>query len=107
MPAVYDRMHTIATAGGEGAVLQKTTILADLLSDLSAQEARYLLRIPLGHLRLGIGDPTVMDGLSFAKTGDKSMRPVIERAYNLCCDLGYVAKTLWDARPAGTGSYPL
>lgn len=96
VPDVYNRMYTIATAGGAGAVLQKTTILAGLLTDLSAQEARYVLRIPLGHLRLGIGDPTVMDGLSFAKTGDKSMRPVIERAYNLCCDLGYVAKTLWD-----------
>jgi len=59
---VYDRLHTIAMAGGEGAVLQKTTILANLLTDLSAKEARYVLRIPLGHLRLGIGDPTVMDG---------------------------------------------
>jgi len=93
---VYDRMYTIATAGGEGAVLQKTTILANLLTDLSAREARYVLRIPLGHLRLGIGDPTVMDGLSFTKAGDKSLRPALEHAYNLCCDLGYVARVFWE-----------
>jgi len=93
---VYDRLHTIATAGGEGAVTQKTTILANLLTDLSAQEARYVLRIPLGQLRLGIGDPTVMDGLSFARVGDKSLRPVIEHAYNLCSDLGYVARVFWE-----------
>lgn len=92
---VYDRLHSIATAGGEGAVLQKTSILASLLGDLSALESRYVLRIPLGRLRLGIGDPTVMDGLSFAQAGNKSLRPTIEQAYNLCSDLGYVAQTLW------------
>jgi len=98
---VYDRLHSIATASGEGAILQKTTILARLLADLSPREARYLLRIPLGRLRLGIGDPTVMDGLSFAKAGDKSERPAIERAYNLCSDLGYVAEVYWSSGVAG------
>ncbi|HEX7589214.1 MAG TPA: ATP-dependent DNA ligase, partial [Anaerolineae bacterium] len=43
-------------------------------------------------LRLGIGDPTVMEGLSWSKAGDKSLRPQIERAYNVCSDLGEVAR---------------
>ena len=89
---VYDRLMQIATTSGEGTVAQKTRLLADLLQKLSGHEARYLLRIPLGRLRLGIGDPTVMEGLSWSKTGDKTLRPQIERAYNVCSDLGQVAR---------------
>ncbi len=89
---VYDRLMTIATTSGEGTVAQKTDLLAELLQKLSGREARYLLRIPLGRLRLGIGDPTVMEGLSWSQAGDKSLRPPIERAYNVCSDLGQVAR---------------
>jgi DNA ligase-1 len=89
---VFDRLKEIATTSGEGTVEKKTDLLADLLKKLSGREARYLLRIPLGRLRLGIGDPTVMEGLSWSKTGDKSLRPSIERAYNVCSDLGEVAR---------------
>ncbi len=88
---VFERLKAIATTSGEGTVAQKTDLLADLLQKLSGREARYLLRIPLGRLRLGIGDPTVMEGLSWSQAGDKSLRPQIERAYNVCCDLGQVA----------------
>ncbi len=89
---VYDRLMEIATTSGEGTVAQKTDLLSDLLQKLTGLEARYLLRIPLGRLRLGIGDPTVMEGLSWSKAGDKSLRPQIERAYNVCSDLGEVAR---------------
>lgn len=92
---VYERLYAVATASGEGSVAQKTELLADLLRQLSAREARFTLRIPLGRLRLGIGDPTIMDSLSYAKAGDKSLRPAIEHAYNVCSDLGYVAKAFW------------
>ncbi len=88
---VYDRLKEIAMTSGEGTVERKTDLLSDLLQKLSGREARYLLRIPLGRLRLGIGDPTVMEGLSWSKTGDKTLRPQIERAYNVCSDLGQVA----------------
>ncbi len=91
-----DKVHAglmqIATTSGEGTVATKTRLLSELLRKLSGKEARYLLRIPLGRLRLGIGDPTVMEGLSWSKTGDKSLRPQIERAYNVCSDLGEVAR---------------
>ena len=89
---VFERLKAIATASGEGTVANKTDLLADLLKKLAGREARYLLRIPLGRLRLGIGDPTVMEGLSWSQAGDKSLRPQIERAYNVCSDLGEVAR---------------
>ena len=89
---VFDRLKEIATTSGEGTVEKKTDLLSDLLSKVTGGEARYVLRIPLGRLRLGIGDPTVMEGLSWSKTGDKTLRPQIERAYNVCSDLGQVAR---------------
>ena len=63
--------------------------------------AKHLVRITLGKMRLGIGDPTVLDALSFAKRGDRSMRPVLEAAYNRTSDLGLIARTLWDAGEPG------
>ncbi len=90
---VFDKLHDIATTSGEGTVEKKVSLLADLLRHMGAQEARYLLRIPMGRLRLGVGDVTVLDGLSWSVAGDKSLRPELERAYNLTSDLGLVART--------------
>lgn len=98
---VFSRLWEIATASGDGTVTTKTDLLAELLKSLSGREARYTLRIPLGRLRLGIGDPTIMDALSFARGGDKSLRAPIERAYNVCSDLGLVARVLWMEGTAG------
>lgn len=94
--AVFKTLERIANAAGAGSVAQKTELLADLLRQASASEAKHLARIPLGRLRLGIGDPTVMDALSFARTESKAARKPIERAYNICSDLGLVARTYWD-----------
>jgi DNA ligase 1 len=43
----------------------------------------------------------VLDALSFAKKGDKSLRPVLEGAYNRTSDLGLIARTLWEAGEVG------
>ena len=99
--AVFKTLERITEAAGAGSVAQKTELLADLLRQASASEAKHLARIPLGRLRLGIGDPTVMDALSFARTESKAARKPIERAYNICSDLGLVARTYWDEGEAG------
>ncbi|HVH62203.1 MAG TPA: ATP-dependent DNA ligase, partial [Candidatus Dormibacteraeota bacterium] len=65
------------------------------LQQVDPTSAKHLVRIALGKLRLGIGDPTVLDALSFAKKGDRSLRPVLEGAYNRTSDLGLIAKTFW------------
>ncbi len=94
--AVFEILTQIAHTAGAGSVAQKTELLAGLLRQTSASEAKHLARIPLGRLRLGIGDPTVMDALSFARTESKAARKPIERAYNICSDLGLIARTYWD-----------
>ncbi len=88
---VFERLREVAEAEGPGSQERKVQGIAAILQELDARSNRYLPRIPLGRLRLGVGDPTVMDALSVAKVGDKSERKMIERAYNLTSDLGLVA----------------
>jgi DNA ligase-1 len=93
--AVHERLMEIALAAGAGSVEKKRSLFAGLLQQVDPVSAKHLVRIALGRLRLGIGDPTVLDALSFAKKGDKSLRPVLESAYNRVSDLGWIAKTFW------------
>jgi DNA ligase 1 len=98
---VHRRLLEIAAAGGEGSQQKKLDIFTGLLGDIDATSAKHFIRITLGKMRLGIGDPTVLDALSFAKAQDRSLRPVLEAAYNRTSDLGLIARTLWDAGVPG------
>lgn len=90
---VYNELMDIAITSGAGSVEKKIGFLSNLLKGSSSKEAKYIARFVLGRLRLGIGDPTVLEALALA-AGDRALRPDLERAYNLCSDLGLVAKTL-------------
>jgi DNA ligase-1 len=90
---VYTSLVKIAKATGQGSQEAKIKLLVELLNNSKPLEARYIVRIVLGRLRLGVGDPTILDGLSVALFGTKEKREEIERAYNLCSDLGYVVRT--------------
>ncbi len=110
---VHGRLSRIAAAGGAGSQQQKLDGFTGLLADLDATSAKHLVRMTLGKMRLGIGDPTVLDALSLAKKEDRSLRPVLEGAYNRTSDLGLVARTLWESGEAGldalkvTAGHPL
>src|SRR5437868_4585379 len=93
--AVHASLMEIAQAVGPGSVEKKRSGFAELLKELDPVAAKHLVRIALGRLRLGIGDPTVLDALSFARKGDRSLRPILEGAYNRVSDLGLIAKTFW------------
>jgi len=89
---VFSTLEKIAKTSGEGAQDQKIKLLSGLLTSAKPKEARYLLRTVTGRLRLGIADMTILDALAMAFAGGKGNRPIVERAYNLCSDLGEVAR---------------
>lgn len=93
---VHENLLKIAQTVGEGSVDKKISQLSVLLQKVNPVGAKHLVRIPLALTRLGIGDPTVLDALSLAKVGDKSLRKELEEAYNKTSDLGFVAKTFWE-----------
>lgn len=93
---VHAALLKIAQTNGEGSVEKKISQFADILIKVNPAGAKHLVRVPLGLTRLGIGDPTVLDALSTAKTKDKSLRKNLEEAYNKTSDLGFVAKVFWE-----------
>ncbi|MDW8044747.1 MAG: ATP-dependent DNA ligase [Nitrososphaerota archaeon] len=90
---VYATFERMAKSVGEGSIEIKLRNLSRLLNDATPLEAKYIMKMVTGRLRLGIADYTVLDALAIAYTGDKANRPILERAYNLSSDLGLVAKT--------------
>jgi DNA ligase-1 len=91
---VYDVLSRVAFATGEGSRDVKLKLLASLLSEASAKEAKYIARFVEGRLRLGVGDATIMEALAVVYGGSAALKPVVERAYNLRADLGMIAKLL-------------
>ena len=91
---VFETLRQIAQTKGEGTVGKKLDLLSGLLKKTDAISAKHLVRIPLGNNRLGIGDPTVLEGLAKGILGDRAKRKLLEKAYNETSDLGLIAKTL-------------
>ncbi|MCJ2531587.1 MAG: ATP-dependent DNA ligase [Candidatus Thermoplasmatota archaeon] len=97
---VHDNLLGIAQAAGTGSQEEKIRLLADLLNDATPVEARYILRVVVGKMRLGVADMTIVDALAraFATKEDK---PAVERAYNVSSDLGGVAEILAESGLSG------
>ena len=91
---VYETLFKIAKLEGKGSQEMKMRYVSSMLNDATPQEAKFILKILLGTLRLGIAENTVMDALAIAFTGKKENREVIENAYNVSSDLGKVAEIL-------------
>lgn len=90
--AVFEAMLAIAGEGGGGSQERKITKTAELFSALDPLSIKFVARIPVGKLRLGFSDMTILDALSVMVKGDKSARPLIEGAFNVSVDIGKIAK---------------
>lgn len=89
---VYKRLFDIAIDEGQGSQERKINSMAKLIQELDNLSAQFAVRIPINNLRLGFSDMTVLDALSWMAKGDKSLRPELERAFNVCADIGEIAK---------------
>jgi len=88
---VYETLFKIANLEGKGSQDLKMKYISSLLNDATPLEAKFVLNILLGTLRLGIAENTVMDALAIGFTGKKEYRKQIEDAYNVSSDLGKVS----------------
>jgi DNA ligase 1 len=87
---VYDSLLSIAKTSGGGSIESKLKELVSLINDATPVEAKYILRTAMGVLRLGVADYTILDAAAVALLGDKAQRKLLERAYNVTSDLGFV-----------------
>ncbi|MDC0168952.1 ATP-dependent DNA ligase [Candidatus Nitrosopelagicus sp.] len=91
---VYETLFKISNLEGKGSQEMKMKYVSSMLNDATPQESKFILKILLGTLRLGIAENTVMDALAIAFTGKKENREIIENAYNVSSDLGKVAEVI-------------
>jgi DNA ligase 1 len=91
---VYDSLYKIAELEGSGKNVldKKMNYVASLLNNVSPISAKFIIKILIGTMRLGVADNTILDALSIAYTNSKSNRENLEAAYNVSSDLGKVAE---------------
>src|SRR3989441_7676156 len=90
---VYQHLDAIAREAGEGSQERKIRLLSELLGNATPREAKYVVRMVIGQMRLGVADMTIVDALA-ATFATKADRARVERAYNMSSDLGEVARVL-------------
>ena len=91
---LYKTLHKIKDISGSKSQDTKEKILISLFQKTTGIEAKYLARIILQNMRLGVADMTILDALSICFTGDKSNKKVLEAAYNICPDISIISKQL-------------
>lgn len=86
---VFEKLVEIANDNGEGSQDRKIEKMSDILKSLDSLSVRYVARIPVGKLRLGFSEKTIIDALA---NHDKETQQKIEAAYNIRPDIGYIAE---------------
>ena len=90
--AVYKELVAIANQAGAGSQERKISGFSSLLKNFDSLSGKYLVRFAVAKLRLGFSDMTILDALSWSQKNDKSLRPLLEDAYNARADIGQIAK---------------
>ncbi len=88
---VFEGLWEIVNVSGNGSIQKKADLYINLVSKMSSVEAKYLTRIIVGSLRLGVSSKTIIDSISFAFQGDKGYKEILENSYGIHPDLGLLA----------------
>ncbi len=88
LPDLHDQLRKIADAAGSGAAEAKRKILTGLLLNSSPIEAKYLIKIATGELRVGVVEGLVE--LAIAKAFGRDI-PAIRQAMLLSGDISQIA----------------
>jgi len=86
---VHYNLKKLAELSGKKSREKKMGYISELLSMTEPLESRYIVRLILEELRLGVGEGTVRDAIASVFNVDASL---LDRARSLRCDLGEVAK---------------
>jgi DNA ligase-1 len=102
--AVFEQLDALAGASGSGSQDRKIDVLFGLFTRCEPIEARYLARLVLGEMRIGVGSGTVREAI--ADAFDISVE-AIERALQVSNDYGLVARTAREEGIAGVEAMDL
>lgn len=88
---VYTILWKIANTKGSGSIKAKDLIILECIKRLTPLESKYFVRIVCGDLRVGLNAKSLLDVYSILLRGDKSAREILDHAYGVCPDSGYIA----------------
>jgi DNA ligase-1 len=88
--AIDEELRGLADAEGAGSTSTKRDVLFGLFNRAEPREARFLARLVLGEMRVGVGERTVRDAIA---TAFDVPVDAIERALQVSNDCGLVAET--------------
>ncbi len=88
---VFEKLSEIAKDSGIGSQERKVQLFSKLLKQVDPLSAKYLVRITLGKMRLGMADKTLIEALSWMQKGDKTLKEEIEKYYFVYPDIGVIA----------------
>jgi DNA ligase-1 len=91
---VYDVFHEFKSISGAGSQEKRAELLARLLQEASSLEAKYIMRIALGFVRLGVGEMTVIDAFALAFAGGMESKSTVEDGYNVNTDIGALGESM-------------
>jgi len=97
-------LRALADANGSGSQDRKVDILFGLFRQCSPLEARYLARLVLGEMRIGVGEGTVRDAICEAFDQPPE---TVSRALQVTNDYGEVAAVAREEGQAGLDSLEL
>ena len=101
---VDSELRTLAGAEGSGSTDRKLDILFGLFNRMEPLEARFLSRLVLGEMRIGVGERTVRDSIAEAFAVPV---PDVARALQVSNDCGLVAETARSEGQAGLSEIEL
>ena len=106
---VYDSLYKISELEGSGKNVldKKMNYVASLLNNVSPISAKFIIKILIGTMRLGVADNTILDALAIAYTNTKANRENLEDAYNVSSDLGKVAEVAAKAGLKGINEFKI
>lgn len=90
---VHDTIQGLAEYAGPGSQQQRIDRIAELLTNASPAEARYIVRTVAGAMRLGVGEGTVRDAIATAFLDGTDDSDIVERAFQVTNDYPLVART--------------
>lgn len=85
---VYQTLESIAETSGSGSQQEKIDYVVSLISKSTSIEAKYLIRLILGKMSIGVGEGTVRKAISSEYNIEED---TVERAIMLATDTGRIA----------------
>ena len=88
---LYETLVKIADTSGPRSQETKSRHVSSMLNDATPVEGKYIVKLLLGIMRLGVAENTILDALAITYAGSKESKIELENAYNVSSDLGRVA----------------